>query len=81
MPSFCNTTPLLIRHNCLLQKGTDPHSGTHHDRDRNAAINIRVEGIRWLLGEGSAVSAVKGEVRPHAGRKSKWRHWLISTET
>ncbi|MHC5935151.1 hypothetical protein [Nostoc sp.] len=60
---------------------TNPHSGTHYNQDGNAAIIIRAEGIRWLLGESSAVSAVKGEVRPHAGRKSKWRHWLISTET
>ncbi|KOP26142.1 transposase [Hapalosiphon sp. MRB220] len=75
--------------NCFYQMGEMPldvrewtclHCGTHHDRDGNAAINIRTEGIRMLKAEGSAVSAVGGEVRPKMGRKSNLRHSPVSTE-
>ncbi len=57
-----------------------PHCGAHRDRDENAAINIRAEGIRMLKAEGSAVSAVGGEVRPKMGRKSNLRHSPLITE-
>jgi len=63
-----------------MRKWTCPHCGTDHNQQGNAAINLRAEGIRILKTEGSAVSALGGEVRPKLGRKSKLLPSPMSTQ-
>ena len=59
--SVCDKMPLDVR------AWTCAHCGAHHDRDINAAKNIRAEGLRILAG-GAPASASGGNVSPKPRR-------------
>ena len=63
-----------------MREWTCPHCGTGHNQQGNAAINLRAEGIRILKTEGSAVSALGGEVRPKLAQTSKLLPSPMSTQ-
>lgn len=66
----CNTLLRVPKMDLSVRMFDCPHCGQRHDRDINAAINIKNEGLR-ILSLGTSDTALGGSVRPKRyGRKS-----------
>lgn len=66
---LCSNTLLpLEKMDLSIRSFKCPHCHERHDRDINAAINIRNEGLR-ILASGSGASALGRNVRPKGGRR------------
>ncbi len=66
---LCSNTLLrLAKMDLSVRSFVCPHCLERHDRDINAAINIRNEGLR-ILASGSGASALGRNVRPKGGRR------------
>lgn len=68
---LCNVTLLPVpKMDLSMRSFLCPHCNVQHDRDVNASLNIRNEGLR-ILALGTSATALGGDVRPKRfGRKS-----------
>ena len=78
---LCSNTLLPIQKMDLSGRSFDcPHCHQRHDRDVNAAINIRNEGLR-ILALGISATANRGSVNPKgSGRKKSMNSEVVPVE-